>query len=90
MTDDTLLRRTCNRGKNIFNSQDEPPRKEYWTFTLINAAIYFTLVITTAVLNGGDPIWRPKPARIYCSVGLLCILHCEPGARVGCNRPAAS
>lgn len=35
-------------------------RKEYWTFTLINAAIYIAILIVSAVADSGDPS-RPNP-----------------------------
>jgi uncharacterized membrane protein YhaH (DUF805 family) len=55
MTDDTLFETYLQPWKKYFQFSGRASRKEYWTFTLINTAIYLTLVITTAVLNGGDP-----------------------------------
>src|SRR3954451_10703026 len=61
MTDDTLLETYLQPWKKYFQFSGRASRKEYWTFTLINAAISLTLMITTAVLNGGDPSGDPSP-----------------------------
>ena len=56
MTDDTLLETYLQPWRKYFQFSGRASRKEYWTFTLINSAIYFGLVIATAVLDGGgDP-----------------------------------
>src|SRR5437763_16897961 len=36
-------------------------RKEYWTYSLINAGVYVVLLIASAVLDSGDPSRGPNP-----------------------------
>jgi uncharacterized membrane protein YhaH (DUF805 family) len=40
-------------------------RREYWTFTLINAGIYLALVIVSAMLGAGDPSHEPSPMAAF-------------------------
>lgn len=57
---ETLFETYLQPWKKYAQFSGRASRKEYWTFTLLNAAVYIALVIATAVA-AGDPSGEPNP-----------------------------
>ena len=66
---ETLFETYLQPWKKYAQFSGRASRKEYWTFSLVNAGVYLVLgIVVPLVFGGSDPSRTPNPIAMFASV----------------------